>query len=130
MLGEAVITRLGAGSATAALIGDRVHWVLRPQGEVLPGLVLQVVSESRPQDLDGFEDMREARVQASAFAATYAAARALIEALIDDLVGEATIGDIAFWQAGVEGPRDLGTQEDTGFVHHVTADLILRYAKV
>lgn len=129
-MGQALLARLGAGSATQPIAGARIHWVARPQGEDLPAVVLNTVSESRPQHLAGFDDMRTARVQASAFALKYGDARALIEAVIADLVPVAEVEDVRFWRADVEGPRDLGDQPDSGgFVHHVTADLIIRYAK-
>lgn len=133
-LGEALIARAGADAGVAAIFADRIHIVQRPQGEGFPALVLQVVSEQRPQTLDGFDDMRTARVQADSFALEkakggggYAEACAGIEAAIAALLPAAEIGNVAFWDGSVEGPRDLGEQTDTGFVHRRSADLILRY---
>lgn len=128
-LRTAIIARLGAGSATAGVAGTRVSWRKREQAAGLPAVVLAVVSEQRPQHLDGFDDMRTARVQADCLAPTMAISVALAEAVISDLLPEATIDDVAFWRASVEGPRDLGEQTDSeGFLHRQSVDLILRYA--
>jgi hypothetical protein len=125
-----MIERLGAPTArTYALVEDRVHWIFRPQTEPLPGVVLLVVSEDRPQLLDGEDDMKTARVQASAFSKKYAEARQVAEAIIKDLRDEADVGDILFYNADTEGPRDLGEETESGFVHQVVVDLIMRYAK-
>ena len=128
-VGEAITQRLGAGSATNALVGTHVHWVFRPQAEALPGVVMTGVFEERPQHMDAFEDMRTARIQGSAFASTYAQARGIAEAMITDLVPAVQVSDVLFWNADVEGPRDLGEQTEEGFVHQAVVDFIIRYAK-
>lgn len=130
-VGEAITLRLGAGSATNALVGSRVHWDIRPQDEALPAVVLNEPSpQFRPQHMGGFEDMRTARIQVNAYATTKAAADTIIESLIADLVPEATVSDVLFWRADVEGPFDLGIEQTTGgVIRHRTADLIIRYAK-
>jgi hypothetical protein len=130
-LRTAIVARLGAGSATRGIASSRVTWRKREQGSPMPAVVLNVVSEARPQHLDGFDDMRTARIQADCWAQTLASAVALAEAVIADLVGDAAVGNVAFWRASVEGPRDLGEQTDSeGFLHRESVDLVLRYAVV
>lgn len=141
-LGEALIARLGPGSRTEALVGTRVYWQRRPQGDPLPAVVLTQIGERRDQHLQGLDDMAVATVQASAFAIEqraggggYGEARELVEAVIADLlpVAEVTDGNgagVVFWRGSVEGPRDLGGSADEGFVHHSQADLTVRYARV
>jgi hypothetical protein len=132
-LSAALLKRLDNDAATTALVGTRKYWVTRGQADPLPAIVLQVISEDRPQHLDGFEDMRTARVQVSALALKYGQARQVLEAAIAALVPPAIVSDaisaIHLWRASVEGPRDTAEEvTGTGMVHRPIADLIVRYA--
>jgi hypothetical protein len=132
MLGEAIIARLEADAAVTALAGDRIYWIVREQGSALPALVLQVISETRTQHLKGFDDMFEAQVQIAAHAERYSIARKLAECAVVALIDIAEVIDpagdnIIFWRGSVDGPRDLGSQEETRFVHRAIIDLALRY---
>jgi len=132
MLGPAIIARLEADPDVTAFVGDRIYWLVRPQGSDLPALVLQVVSETRTQHLKGFDDCFEARVQLAAQAEKYSVSRELIEAATAALIDVAEVDDptgdnVIFWRGAVDGPRDLGTQEETRFVHRAVMDLALRY---
>ncbi|NJC06515.1 hypothetical protein GGQ97_002308 [Sphingomonas kaistensis] len=132
-LASALLKRLDDDGAVTGLVGTRKHWVTRSQSGGLPAIVMQVISEERPQSLDGFDDMRTARVQVAALALRYGEARKVLEAAIAALVPEAEVtgadGTALFWEASVEGPRD--TSEDVtgvGLVHRTIADLIIRYS--
>jgi len=132
MLGEAIIARLEADAAVTTIVGDRIYWLVRPQGETLPALVLQVISETRTQHLKGFDDMFEARVQVAAQSERYSESRQLAEAAVAALIDIAEVDDatgenVIFWRGLVDGPRDLGSQEETRFVHRAVMDLALRY---
>lgn len=132
MLGEAVVARLKADSSVTAIVADRIYWVVRPQDDALPCLVLQVVSEERTQHLKGFDDCFEARVQVAAQSLRYSESRKLAEAAVAALIDvaecdDATGDNIIFWRGSVDGPRDLGSQEETRFVHRAVMDLGLRY---
>lgn len=134
MLGPALIARLEDDPKVTDFIVNRVYWLVRPQGREndLPALVLQVVSEERPQHLKGWQDMRIATVQVACFALKYSTSRKLAEAVIDCLVPVAEVidpagDDVLFWRAAVDGPRDLGNQEETRFVHRAVVDLTIRY---
>jgi len=132
MLGEAIIARLEADADVTAIVAERIYWLVRPQGETLPAIVLQVISEERTQHLKGFNDMWEARVQVAAQSERYSESRKLAEAAVAALidiaeVDDATGANVIFWRGKVDGPRDLGSQEETRFVHRAVADLALRY---
>ena len=133
LLGPAVIARLEADAQVTALVADRIHWIVRPQGRAddLPAIVLQIISEERTQHLQGFDDMFTARVQVGCLAEKYSVSRQLAEAAIDCLIEVAEVDDpsgaVVFWRGAVEGPTDLGNQEETRFVHRAVVDLILRY---
>jgi hypothetical protein len=134
MLGPALIARLAGDSAVTALAGNRIYWLVRPQGQVddLPAIVLQLVSETRGQHLKGWQDMFEARLQVACMATRYSVSRQLCEAAMAALVGVAEVTDpagpdVLFWRADLDGPRDLGGQDDTRFVHRAVVDILLRY---
>lgn len=132
MLGPAIIARLEADAAVAGIVEDRIFWVVRPQGGPLPCIVLQTISEERRQHLKGFEDMFEARVQVNCMAERYSTSRQLAEAAVAALIDVAEVDDgsgaVVFWRGGVEGPHDLGSQEETRFVHRAVVDILVRYA--
>jgi hypothetical protein len=135
MLGQAIIARLEADAAVTALVGTRIYWLVRPQGSPLPALVLQIISEERTQHLKGFNDAFEARVQVAAQAERYSVSRQLAECAVDALIDVAEVDDadgddVVFWRGSVDGPRDIGNQEETRFVHRAVVDLTLRYGTV
>jgi len=134
MLGEALIARLAAAPDVTAICGNRVWWLVRPQGvkDDLPAIVLQLVSEQRQQHLKGWQDMFEARLQVGCLATRYSTARQLAEAAIAALVEVAEVtdpagDDVLFCRASVDGPRDIGIQDETRFIHRAVVDLLLRY---
>lgn len=134
MLGPALIARLVDDAAVTAIVGERIYWLVRPQGQTddLPALVLQLVSETRTQHLKGFDDMFEARLQVAAMALRYSVSRQLAEAATAALIDVAEVtdpagDDVLFWRASVDGPRDLGNQEETRFVHRAVVDILVRY---
>lgn len=126
-LAEALLSRLTSDAAVTALVGDRVHWVKRDQGGALPVIVLRRVSGQRPELLDGEEDMLTSRVQADCMAWSHAAAWALAAAARAVLLPEAGVGDMLFWRASADAPRDLGEQLPEGFVHRASVDFIIRH---
>jgi hypothetical protein len=128
-LASALLKRLDDDTAVTALVGTRKHWVTRKQGDPLPAIVLQVISEDRPQHLAGFEAMRTARVQVGALALKYGEARQVLEAAIAALVEPVIVDNVRFWRATVEGPRDTAEEvAGVGMVHRPIADLMIRYA--
>jgi hypothetical protein len=130
-LAEAVRGRLLSSPAVAALVGGgaaaRIHWVKRDQGGALPAIVLTQVSRIRRDHLDGPEDMIVSRVQADCWATTHRAATTLATAVRAALIGAAEIGDVQFWRATTDGPRDLGEDTESGFLHRASLDLTLRH---
>lgn len=127
-----LVTTLRKRLVDAGVAGGNVYWVERPQAGPLPALVLQIVSEDRPQHLKGFEDMRTARVQFAALSKIYLEAKGILEAAIAVATPNAsvTLDDktVEYWRASLDGLRD--TSEDVpgiGLVHRPLADLSIRY---
>lgn len=111
----------------AAVGHDRVFWTIAPQKAVRPYIRMQTVSDPRPQHMNGYDAARVTRVQVDVFGATYAETRALAETIIASVAQPATVGGIAFGRTKAEGPRDLGEDTDTGFVHRAQLDLLAEH---
>lgn len=121
----ALRARLLAAAPVTALVAQRVYWVSRPQSEPLPAIVLQVISDPRPQHLKGYQDLRETRVQMDIFGTTYAQVRAITEASLAAIVPEITSNGIIFNRTLVDASRDLGERTETTFIHRTQIDLLV-----
>lgn len=121
----ALRTRMLTNGDVAALVGVKVHWGNPPQGTLLPYVRLNTISDPRPQHLKDYDSARQVRVQVDCFAASYAAARALAEKIIAATATPATVGGVKFGRIKAEGPRDLGEDTTTGFVHRASVDLLV-----
>lgn len=128
--GSAVVDRLLEDEAVAQLIGERVDWTRRPQADGYPAIVLQTISDPRPDHFMGADGFRQTRLQLDAYSTESAAdatriAEAAIDALrepVDDASG------IRFDRAGVDGPTDGGDQLDDVYVHWARVDFLLWHA--
>lgn len=124
---QALRQRLLDETAVAALVGSRVDWTRRAQDGALPAVVLTLVSDPRPQHLEGFEARRQSRVQIDCLASgangkTRAEVAALREAVIAVLAPAATVGAITFGRSTFDPVRDLGEDTESGFVHRDSFD--------
>lgn len=120
---SALRARLLLDSAVGWIVGERVHWVLRPQGGPLPAIVLQTISDPRPQHLKGFQQLRETRVQVNCDATSHAATKQLAEVAICALVPEGEVFGVRFDRAFVEQFDDEAEETPTGFIHRSRFDL-------
>lgn len=122
---EALRAGLLAHAALAALVGERVHWNVRPQGRGLPAVVLHRISGGREYHMQGRSELSGALVQADCWATSYAGALALKRALIDALDAL----EAPFQGAFVESERDTfeavaGPEPGGGTVlHRASADI-------
>ena len=115
------------GNAEVAALTTELHWTRVPQGKSLPYVRLQTVSDPRPQHLKGYDAMRETRVQVDCFASSWGQSRAIAEAIIAATARPATHGGIQFGRVRAEGPRDLGEDTPSGFVHRANMDLFVAH---
>lgn len=116
------------GRIVSALGHSRVYWTLVPQGTALSYVRMQTVSDPRPEHLQGYSASRQTRVQVDCFAATYAAARSMAETIIAAVALPATVGGVSFGRTKAEGPRDLGEDTSSGFVHRLSLDLLTEHS--
>lgn len=112
-------TYLLAQSSVSALIGSRIETDKLAQGETLPAVMLQVISRTHVQHLQGITTAGTVRVQIDCYAATRLAADAVAEAIVAALrllaatpaaIGAGTfVGDLE-----IQGPRSEATGPDDG----------------
>lgn len=121
----ALRARLIAAAPVNALVAGRVYWVDRPQGSAMPAITLQVISDERPQDMEGFVSARATTVQVDCWATSYAAKTQLAEAVIASIVPAQTSNGIKFLRSFVDSVRDLGERVETTFYHRTSIDLIV-----
>ncbi|MGE6693348.1 tail completion protein gp17 [Sphingobium limneticum] len=132
---EGVTARLLRSDPVTAIAGQRLSWGLRPQGEPLPGLTLQVVSDPRPSHLKGPDGARYTRLQADCWGETAAQALALAKAVIETLQPPTTIDGKKFGAGRVDAQRDLGESVGSGnasqssgtYIHRQSVDFIIRH---
>lgn len=124
----ALRARLIAAAPVAALVGDRIYWVDRPQASSLPAITLQTITEDRPQTMAGFDGLDRSLVQMDVWGASYAQVQQAKEAAIAAVMGENTANSIRFARAFIDTIRDLGERLETQFIHRASIDLIFHHS--
>lgn len=109
------------------LAGGAVFWIKVPTTAALPYIRLQTISDPRPEHLAGYDGARQTRVQADCFAATHREARALALTVIAAVAEPASEGGVQFGRGRGEGPRDLGEDAATSFIHRASVDLLVEH---
>lgn len=122
---QALRQRLLDDGATAALVGTRIDWRQRPQQGELPALVLNLISDPRPQTMKGFQQLRASRVQVDCYAKKPADVVSLREAAIAALVVAGEFNGVRFERGFIDALRELGEKTETGFVHRDSIDFMI-----
>lgn len=102
---------LKGAPSVAAIVAGRVNFGTHPQGQPLPGIVLNTVSDQQDVDLDGPVGVGAARVQVDCYAADYGAAKWLGRAVLAVLNGYAGGGFQGIFHAGSRDGQEGGTNE-------------------
>lgn len=123
----AIRNRLLADSAVAELVGDRVYWVERIQGEALPGITLQIIDEERRQHLKGFDSLQPLVVQLDVWATSHSQGKAIKDTVIPALVPAATLDGFKFNRAFVRA-RDLSERTDGRMIFRPSLDFTFNYS--
>lgn len=118
----ALCQRLLDDAAVAALIGSSAEWDVRTG---MPGVVLELITDPRPQTMKGFQQLRRSRVQVTCYAAKKLTAVAIREAAIAALVPAGVFGGERFERGFVDGGRGTKENTETGTVHRESIDLLI-----
>lgn len=119
----ALRSRLQAASAVTNIVGASIFWTERPQRSAYPAVVLQTISDERPQHMKGLNDFRPTRVQIDCFALKRDTVVTLREAVIAAVLPEATASSVSFRRAFVNDVSDRSRNTETGFVHRDLVDI-------
>lgn len=127
---EALVARLIAASAIQGIVGRRVNWGFRVQGEGLPALTLFNASPGRSYTYKGAAGLSGPRVQFDCWAPDFAAAKALARAVIAEVEAPATVAGVKFHGAFLDQERgplieDLGGGRK---VHRISLDLFVWFS--
>jgi hypothetical protein len=116
---------LGDPAVMAIIAADAVEWDALAPDTPLPALMLQVISDPRPQTHDGFDAFRGTRVQVNAIAMTAREADALLDAAVEALVRFAEQGGTTFLRSFVDNGGSDSERTPTGRRNRARADLII-----
>lgn len=101
-----------ADAGIAAVVGPRVDWTARPEGDPLPAIVLhQVTGAPLSQTLDGPSAAQVARVQVDCWAVDFGTAKRLSRAVLAALSGHRGGGFTGVFHAATRDGREGGTNE-------------------
>ncbi len=105
-LQDALVARLIAAAPVAALAGNRIYWLRRPEEGALPAVTLQLISRPIPSLYKGQQRLLRARVQADCWAETPAEAMALADAIEATIVPETVVGNVRFQRSFIDNRSD------------------------
>lgn len=108
---EELLTVLLSDAAVSAATGGRVAWVKRPQGDVLPAVVLNVIHDANGLTMQGPDGLWQGRVQADCYALTLVEVKAAARALISLLHGYRGGGFRLVEHVATRDSREGGTDE-------------------
>lgn len=105
---EALIAKLLATTAIAALVGTRIYPGAKPQGSALPAIVCNLISALPSYSDDGEDGIREDRIQIDCWAETYTAAKLTARAVVAALSAfQGTVSGITFQYITLDLEHDL-----------------------
>lgn len=91
--------------------GNRINFGTHPQGQPLPAIVLNTISDLEGYTLSGPEGVSQARVQVDCYAQTYGAAKLLSRAVRSLLSGYQNGALQGVFLAGLRDGREGGSNE-------------------
>jgi hypothetical protein len=71
-----------SSSGVSSHVGKRINFQTHPQGQALPALVLNTISDVQEYTLDGATGINESRVQVDCYASNYGAAKQLSRSVL------------------------------------------------
>lgn len=118
----ALRSRLLDDSAVAAIVGTEIAFALAPQKWLPPFIVITVITDDRPVDLDGFVATRASTVQFDCYAPSYSVAAEMREAVIAAIHPAGTYNTVAFAGAFIDGVRASIENTSTSPIHRISID--------
>ncbi len=121
----AVVARLLGDAEVFALTGRNVEWDDRAPNAPLPAIMLQTITDERPQNHDGFDPFWSTRVQVNCLARDKKTAIALREAALAVLVPAGQQDGVTFLQSFVDGGGSDAEGSSTARIIRERTDLII-----
>jgi hypothetical protein len=121
----AFLKRILDAPGIAAQVDDRVEFLRRSEGDPLPAINLFVASDDRPDHFKGAQELRRSRVQVDVMADDMLEALDLAERAIAAVRDPATVEDVIFERASIEGPETSGEQETGLYVNRARFDALV-----
>lgn len=119
---QALRSRLLDSSDVAGEVGTKVAWGVAPQKWKPPFVILTVISDPRPKDLDGFILTRASLVQLDCYGIDREQSATIKEYVIAAIEGAGVFDGVSFSGGFIDSVRDLGENTDTGFIHRISID--------
>jgi hypothetical protein len=127
-LGAALVERLEADAGVAAIVGQRIYWIQRPQGTEVPSVVMRFAGGVEVENLENDDpDYSETNVRVDCFGRSNVEAKALARAVRDALKPAGAQDDFQFDESTISRPIDLGEPGVAGWQHRAALDCVIRH---
>jgi hypothetical protein len=128
---EALTAHLLADPALGGLVGPRIFWGERPQGQPLPAVVLLVVDGNPDYAMRGATGLKNTRLQVDCWGRSYSEARQVANAASDALHGFLGLrGSVDVQASFLDAERDLSENSgEGGRLFRRSLDFILWHGK-
>lgn len=124
---ELIRSLLKGDAGVSALVAGRVNFGTRPQGQALPAIVLNTVSDIEGALIAAPDGLSRARIQVDCYAIDYGPAKLLSRAVKSVLHGYSGDGIQGVFHAGSRDGREGGTNEAIR-PYRVSLDFTLTYS--
>jgi len=124
----ALIAKLLASVSVTALVGQRINWVRRPQGDALPCIVLHRIDGAPDVHHGGRSGLVQSRVQVDCWGSSYGSAKAVARAVENAITAQTfTQGATRFDVILIADERDT-TFDETTPLFRTSLDLMIQSA--
>lgn len=116
----ALITKLNSVSAITDVVGNRIDFGKRVDGEPFPAIVLTVKADPRPRTMKGFQGLRKTTMQIDVYSdASQKQASDVAELVIGAIADpwQDNAAGVRFERSDFEGPDETGEQSDEGYIY-------------
>ncbi|EQB03681.1 hypothetical protein [Sphingobium sp. HDIP04] len=120
-------SRLVANAAISAIVGPRIYWNKRKQGDPLPAMVLYKITPGNQYTFDGDSGLYGSHIQFDSIGLEVRDFEPLFDALKAEMEQPRTVGQTAFSMSFLEGERDMPfvDVDGVGAVGGISADFFV-----